>query len=211
MLQGIKRFSTGIGPLDRRLGGGIPAGSVIALTALPTSQSELLLYQLAAQQQTLYLTTRRTAPSIQEAIEHSFADYERIRVHAVDETYPMDDITGLVDRISSPSVVVIDPIDAVESADTNRLREFYCALRERLAEADSIAVLHCLSGRAIPDGRDVTTYMADIIFQLETKLDGETIENRLAVPKFRGGSALSDTLELELTEQVVVDTSRDIA
>lgn len=182
----------------------------MAVTAPPTSQSELLLYQFVTQQRTLYLSTRRTAPAIRDAIERSVPEYAQIHVHAVDRDAPIDDITDLVGRFES-SVVLVDPIDVVERCEPGRLREFYCTLRERLVEADSIAVLHCLSGRDVPAERDLTTYMADIVFDLETERDGDRIENTLAVPKFRGGPALGEALELELTERVVVDTSRDIA
>lgn len=181
------------------------------MTAPPTSQSELLLYQLAAQQRTLYLSARRAAPAIRDAIERSVPEYAQIHVHAVDQDTPIDDITDLVGRFESSSVVLVDPIDVVERCEPDRLREFYCTLRERLVEADSIAVLHCLSGRDVPAERDLTTYMADIVFDLETERDGDRVENTLAVPKFRGGPALGKALELELTERVVVDTSRDIA
>jgi hypothetical protein len=53
--------------------------------------------------------------------------------------------------------------------------------------------------------------MADVIFDLKTTVSGSEIENRLAVPKFRGGRALDETIKLQLTEQVTIDTSRDIA
>ena len=53
--------------------------------------------------------------------------------------------------------------------------------------------------------------MADVVFQLETTVEGDRIENRLAVPKFRGGRAMSDVIKLELSDEVDIDTSRDIA
>lgn len=53
--------------------------------------------------------------------------------------------------------------------------------------------------------------MADVIFKLETKLKGDRIENRLAVPKFRGGRALSEVVKLDLAGSIDIDTSRDIA
>lgn len=53
--------------------------------------------------------------------------------------------------------------------------------------------------------------MADVVFDLDTKIDGSEIVNRLAVPKFRGGRALDETIKLRLAERVSVDTSRDIA
>ena len=50
-------LSTGIEVLDRKLGGGVPKGTIIALSALPASQSELFLYEMAAVRETVYLTT----------------------------------------------------------------------------------------------------------------------------------------------------------
>jgi hypothetical protein len=46
---------------------------------------------------------------------------------------------------------------------------------------------------------------------LNIEVNGDRIENRLAVPKFRGGRALTDIIKLELAESVSIDTSRDIA
>jgi hypothetical protein len=53
--------------------------------------------------------------------------------------------------------------------------------------------------------------MSDVVFDLQTAVDGAEVENRLAVPKFRGGRAPDETIKLRLSEQVTVDTSRDIA
>jgi hypothetical protein len=53
--------------------------------------------------------------------------------------------------------------------------------------------------------------MADVVFDLSTDFEGSEVENRLAVPKFRGGTALDETIKLKLAEGVTVDTSRDIA
>jgi hypothetical protein len=62
-----------------------------------------------------------------------------------------------------------------------------------------------------PTNRRYTEHMADVVFDLRTVVDGAEIENRLAVPKFRGGRAPEETIKLRLSEQVAVDTSRDIA
>jgi hypothetical protein len=53
--------------------------------------------------------------------------------------------------------------------------------------------------------------MADIVFDLDTGVKGDRIENRLSIPKFRGGVAPNEVIKLELSEEVAIDTSRDIA
>lgn len=212
VLRTADRFRTGIGPLDRKLGGGIPAGSVVALSAQPASQSELLLYQLAGQRQTLYLTAERPTGSVRRAIEAgdeaSLAD---VHVHSVDPENPGPEIAEYADRFETPLALVVDPMDAVEAGDMETVRSTLRTVKQQVAETESIAVLHCLDGQGTSAARDVTTYMADLVFDLDTHVDDDTVENRLSVPKFRGGRALTDALRLELTDRVVVDNSRDIA
>ena len=84
-------------------------------------------------------------------------------------------------------------------------------LQNHIFNTDSLAILHCLDGRAVPPLRDTTEHFADVIFYLKTDVTGDEVENRLAVPKFRGGRAPSDVIKLDLVEEVSIDTSRDIA
>jgi hypothetical protein len=49
------------------------------------------------------------------------------------------------------------------------------------------------------------------VLDLETETGDDAVESRLHVPKFRGGRALTEPLDLELTDGIAVDTSRDIA
>jgi hypothetical protein len=79
-----------------------------------------------------------------------------------------------------------------------------------MVNTESLAVLHAMHGDA-PDNRRLTEHMADVVFDLQTDTSGSEIVNRLAVPKFRGGVALEETIKLQLTDGVTIDTSRDIA
>ena len=56
-----------IDALDRELEGGLPGGSLVAYTAPPASQSELLLQELTAARDTLYMTTERTEDAVEDA------------------------------------------------------------------------------------------------------------------------------------------------
>lgn len=206
-----RRLPTGIDVLDRKLDGGIPAGSVVAFTAAPASQSELLLYELTAPRETLYLTTERSAEAVRDALERTTVPTGSPEIRQVAGEAPLDQATTLLGTLPEGSTLIIDSADALERQDPTRYRRFMNGLQTATVNTGSIAVLHCLSGRSPPPGRDRTEYMADVVFALDTRVSGESIENRLAVPKFRGGRALPETIKLDLADRVRIDTSRDIA
>lgn len=202
---------TGIDVLDRLLDGGIPAGSIVAFVAAPASQSELLLYELTAARRTLYLSTVRSSAAVADAIERTPTRVGKPNLQTIDADAPIDQVRRLIRTLPERSTVIVDPIDPLEEAATARYRSFLNELQTQMVNTDSIAVLHGLDGRLVEDTRDITEYMADIMFKLETSVEGDRLENRLTVPKFRGGRALDEPIKLELRERVSIDTSRDIA
>lgn len=206
-----RRLSTGIEVLDRKLDGGLPAGSVVALSAPPASQAELLLYEFTAARRTLYLSLDRDETAVTEALESVPGHTGSPDVRRVQGDAPLDHSQRLFRRLPEDSNLVVDPVDLLERQDQSRYRNFLNDLQNHLHNTGSVAVLHCLDGRSVPDARDLTEHVADVIFQLHTEYAGDSVETRLAVPKFRGGRALSETIKLELAETVRIDTSRDIA
>ncbi|WP_227354300.1 RAD55 family ATPase [Haladaptatus salinisoli] len=204
------RLSTGIPVLDRELDGGIPPGSTVALCARPASQSELLLTEFTVSRPTLYLTTDRD----EEAVSGRFRRAPGRRtpeVRYVPGDAPLEHARRLFRRLPGGSTLVIDSMNLLERQDSSRYRNFLHDLQQHVRGTDGLAVFHCLDGRSVPDRRDVTEHVADVVFQLRTEISGDRVENRLAVPKFRGGRALPETIKLELTESVSIDMSRDIA
>lgn len=202
---------TGIGVLDRMLEGGLPEGSMIALTASPTSQSELILYELTAQRPTLYITTRRSAEAIHDAFERTNTRVGQPNIQAVPGDAPLDHIKDMIRTLPEGSNLIIDPIDPIEQVGSRRYTAFLNGLQTQMINTNSLAFLHCIEGRSIPEERDITEYVADVIFGLETTVTGDRVDNRLAVPKFRGGRAMDEPIKLELRDSVSIDTSRDIA
>ena len=67
------RLRTGIDVLDRKLNGGIPSGSIVALCARPASQAELFLYELTATRGALYLSLDRTGDAVTHSIREADA------------------------------------------------------------------------------------------------------------------------------------------
>jgi KaiC/GvpD/RAD55 family RecA-like ATPase len=205
------RLPTGVGPLDRQIDGGIPAGSIVLLSASPASQSELFLYELTAQRGTLYLTTIRSDQAVSDALDRTKTRIGTPTIRDVGGDAALDNANKLISSLPEGANLIVDIVDVLERRNPTRYREFLNELQTHMINTGGVAVLHGMKGQSVPENRDLTQHMADVIFDLNTAVRGSEIENRLAVPKFRGGQALHETIKLRLTEQVTVDTSRDIA
>ncbi|GAB3317889.1 transcriptional regulator [Haloplanus rallus] len=205
-----RRLPTGISVLDRQLDGGIPPGSILLLSADPASQSESLLYEIAAARGTLYVTTIRSEQAVRDAIDRYGGSVDRLSVRDAGDYPPIDNATRLVKDVPENANLLIDVVDPLEDAEPTRYRRFLNELQTHMVNTGSIAVLHAMHGESSPN-RALTEHMADVVFDLRTDTSGSQIVNRLAVPKFRGGSALEETIKLKLTDGVTIDTSRDIA
>ncbi|KAB1196157.1 MULTISPECIES: transcriptional regulator [Haloferax] len=207
----MSRLATGIDVLDRQLGGGIPAGSVVLLAADPASQSELFLNELTRTRGTLWITTLRSEVAVSDALERCPNPTGNPTIRDVGGDAPLDTANKLVRDLPEGANLIIDVVDILERNEVPRYRKFLNGLQTHMVNTRGLTVLHGLKGESVPQNRDLTEHMADIVFDLSTKIETSEIENRLAVPKFRGGQALSETIKLRLADQVTVDTSRDIA
>lgn len=205
-----ERLATGVEVLDRKLDGGIPAGSVVALSASPSSQAELFLYELTATRGTLYLTLSRTGDAVAASIAQAETTTGDPTVRDITGEAPIDNAAKLVSALPEASNLIIDPLDVLETHEPGRFRNFMNQLQNQIYNTGSLAFLHCLDGEEPPPLRDTTMHMSDVVFDLETRVTGDQIENRLTIPKFRGGSAVADVIKLRLTSEVAIDTSRDI-
>jgi archaellum biogenesis ATPase FlaH len=205
------RLATGISVLDRQLDGGIPAGSIVLLSADPASQSELFLYELTAVRRTLYLSTVRSDQAVRDAVDRVSARVGDPTIRDVGGDAPLDGASRLIRDLPEESNLILDVLDPLERRDTTRYRRFLNDLQTHMVNTGGLAVLHAMDGTDVPANRDLTKHVADVVFDLQTTVAGSDIENRLAVPKFRGGRALEETIKLRLTADVSIDTSRDIA
>lgn len=202
---------TGIEVLDRRLDGGIREGSIIALVAPPESNAELFLYQLTAAHSTLYLSTVRSAPAVRDAFRMSPAPSGNPKIHALSNAEALDQANRAVGQLPEDATLIIDPIDPLEERSNSRYISFLNELQTHMQNTKGYAVLHCLADDATPDNRRLTVHSADVVFNLSMEVRGSDLVNRLTIPKNRGGRAITEEIKLELTEEVAVDTSRDIA
>jgi hypothetical protein len=181
----------------------------------------MLVHELIATRQTLYLTTMRHAEAVRSSLERAGVSLDSVAVRAVgpasrsrtsrDGTAMLEAATAIVSNVPQETNVIVDPVDVLERTGDRPYLTFLNNLRAILDRTDSVGVLHCLSGRSIPDQRDVTDHVADVSFRLSNEVTDDGIETRLVVPKFRGQRAVQETVKLDLSETVTVDMSRNIA
>lgn len=207
----VGRLQTGIDVLDRKLDGGLPPGCVVAYTASPASQSELLLYELTAARGTLYLTTERSDDVVRHALERTQTRVGSPTVRSVSASDPLAETRRFVGALPDGKNLIVDTMDVVERSDREDYRALLNSIKTRMLETGSIAILHCLKGETVPENRSTTEHMADAVFDLETRVGTTQLENYLTIPKFRAGGAPAERIKLELSDEVTIDTSRDIA
>lgn len=202
-----RTFSTGLSFLDRRLDGGIPVGGLLAITAPPASQSELLLRKLAAQRETRYVST--TCPN-EDELRERFDHAGEVSVAHETPADVLDSPESLADRIPSESFFVLDGVTGLETADRDRYLAVLNAVKARLREQESAAVLHCPRAERDLPQRWLTLERCDHIWRLEVKTGPQDITYRLLLTKARGQQVIETPLPLELGETVDIDTSRSI-
>ncbi|ELZ00801.1 RAD55 family ATPase [Natrialba asiatica] len=206
----VDRLETGIDVLDRKLDGGLPPGCLVAYTAAPASQSELLLYELTAARGTLYLSTERSEETVRHAVESSPSDVGNPTIRHVSSDAPIEETMQLIGALPDGANLIIDTMNILERTDTDEFISFLDDLKMQMLDKNGIAVLHCLQGD-VPANRTRTYHSVDAVFDLQTAVSGAELENHLTIPKFRGGGQPTEAIKLELVEEVAIDTSRDIA
>ncbi|SFC64994.1 MinD-like ATPase involved in chromosome partitioning or flagellar assembly [Halobiforma haloterrestris] len=194
-------LSTGNRAVDRTLGG-VPPGTVVAVTAHPASQSERLLYEATATRGTLYLTTDRSRNDVERAIQSTTVRTGNPTVRRLDRDEPVEHARRLIGELPEGANLVIDSVAPLERTAGEAYPDVLNAVADRMAETGGIAILHCLRG-AEPNRRTTTLHLADAVFDVRTISAGvgTGVEHRIAVPKFRSDGRRSPIVELDRHEK----------
>jgi len=169
----IARFSSGIGELDRTLGGGFVPGSVILLGGEPgIGKSTILLQSLALlAKPSLYVTGEESLQQIKMRAERLGIRSDLITILA--ET----DVNKILSAINdtSPSLFVIDSIQTVHNPElmsspgtVSQIRESAYALMENAKTTGRTAVIigHVTKEGSLA-GPKILEHMVDTVLQFE--------------------------------------------
>ena len=170
------RLSTGIGELDRILGGGVVAGSLVLIGGSPgigksTLTSMALGHMQGAGRRTLYVSGEESAGQIRLRAER--LPGAALDVPVLAET-DLDTVLATLDA-ERPEVCVVDSVQTLHAADLTGAAGSVGQVREvadritRLAKARSIAVLlvgHVTKEGALAGPR-VLEHLVDCVLQFE--------------------------------------------
>lgn len=196
---------TAIEPLDRRLGGGVPVGSLTALVAPVGASAELLLEAAAEPAPSLVVALGRPADEVADRYpdDATVTESDPASLAAAPE--------GVLSALPEAGTLIVTPTLGIEELDPVDQRRVLDAVKRAVNDAGGAGFLLCPEPSTATGGRTRTLHRADGVWLLDVRTTTLTIENRLYVTKSRDGSALDAPLKLKLTDRVTVDTSRDIA
>jgi DNA repair protein RadA/Sms len=168
--------TSGVGELDRVLGGGLVPGAVLLLAGEPGVGKSTLLLEVAAQaaragKDTLYVSGEESAAQVRLRAERTGAVHDRLFFAA--ET----DLAAVISHIEqvAPSLMVVDSVQAIGAPDVDgtpggvtQVREVSAVLT-RVAKQRDIATV--LVGHVTKDGSiagpRVLEHLVDVVLQFE--------------------------------------------
>jgi len=193
----MARMSTGIGELDRVLGGGLVPGSLVLLGGSPgigksTLTNMVLGHLQQAGRRTLYVSGEESAEQVRLRAERlgSGPDHPALRVPVLAE----NDLESILETLAAeaPEACVIDSVQTLRSAELSgapgsvgQVREAAAQIME-LAKARGIAVI--LVGHVTKDGAlagpRVLEHLVDCVLQFEGERERPYRELRVLKNRF---------------------------
>jgi len=230
----IKNKKTGILLLDRNLDGGLPEGSLVCVYANPKSMAEVFLYQFATARKTYYFNTSRHFKHIianMEAMKFEVDDIEFVDIYSqyyldeygrfiLEDRFRDKEIFDFVDHTLNTVVekkedanLIFDSfsfflmLDVPQSLKEWLLNKLYSVSKE----TGYLIYLYVIKDLQPSQLEYMVLNISDVIFDIELERLGERVVNKLAIPKIRGRTPVSELIRFKVYEGVQIDTARDIA
>ncbi len=231
-------LSSGIYVLDRSIGGGIPGGSVVYISATTKSMSEVFLYQFTQSRKTYYFCTERRPKYVQQDIANMNFDTSQIVFVDVYGSYFMSpqgemiDIGGngfmdakivefmeynlksiLSEETDGEINIIVDTFTFFMNLNLNSgiIRRLINIIYETTKETGGLTFLYSLKDSHDQKLENEIVNTCDAIFDVDIEKTGDKIINKLSIPKIRGMTPTAEMIKFKIGEGIQIDTSRDIA
>ena len=231
-------LSSGIYVLDRSIGGGIPGGSVIYISASTKSMSEVFLYQFTQSRKTYYFCTERRPKYVQQDIANMNFDTSQIIFVDVYGSYFMSPHGEMIDNVGNEYVdakivefmeynlksilseetegeinIIIDTFTFFMNLNLNTgiIRRLMNIMYETTKETGGLTFLYSLKDSHDQKLENEIVNTCDAIFDVDIEKSGDKIINKLSIPKIRGMTPTTEMIKFKIGEGIQIDTSRDIA
>lgn len=204
-------LTTGLQTVDEKLGGGIPAGSLIALVVPWDSAGELVAYRQATTDiDTLYATTARPPSVVENDIIATTTSTDTaetsLTVTSIDpqmftpDSNRVQEIEAFFDEGSQPQLLLDTASDCIRELSANQWRTIVSRLARATRDSGGVTTLliHGSLETASPEVRSVlqeTAHRADGLFQYE-HADSVTSGDRLTIRKLRRMSETASDLPI---------------
>jgi len=176
--EAVARLQTGIGELDRVLGGGVVPGSLVLIGGSPgigksTLTTMALANLVAAGRRTLYVSAEESAAQIKLRAERLGSAAHALRIPTIAET-DLGAVLATLER-ERPEVCVVDSVQTLHSSGLSGAPGSVGQVREvageimRVAKAHGVAVLlvgHVTKEGALAGPR-VLEHLVDCVLQFE--------------------------------------------
>jgi len=231
-------LSSGIYVLDRSIGGGIPGGSVVYISATTKSMSEVFLYQFTQSRKTYYFCTERRPKYVRQDIANMNFDTSQIVFVDVYGSYFMSPHGEMIDNVGNEYVdakivefmeynlksilseeidgeinIIVDTFTFFMNLNLNSgiIRRLMNIIYETTKETGGLTFLYSLKDSHDQKLENEIVNTCDAIFDVDLEKTGDKIISKLSIPKIRGMTPTTEMIKFKIGEGIQIDTSKDIA
>jgi len=212
------RHPTGVKVLDTDVLRGIPHGSTIAVIGRADAGTELLLHSLAATgRKTEYISTLRSdyglIDDIKSVREDNVSEEEienNVTIRTIDGDSPGDIFRKSLSMVNEGGNLIVDTFSKYQT-DPGKMLDYAHKIHTKTRMNGGITYLYFAS-----EYEDLTRIekeilqLVDGVFNVETELTNEAVENNLYINKLRGMKLPKDGQQLVYGEKLTIDVTSDI-